>query len=160
MDRLLKPYHPAVKPLAHSEHGIHKIYAFRRMLMAGLPWALILTTIAYFWISGYSFLFFLWMPYVYLINTIYRKKFRFYVSPEAFQVNSSAWGKESKIAQWHKIQYVQLNQSLYQRRRQLATIIVHTAGGKIRVPYIDLELARTVKNYALYKIESATKSWM
>lgn len=130
IDRLLKPYHPAVQSLAHSEHSIHKVYAFRRMMVAGLPSAVILSAIAYFWMNEYAFLFFLWMPYVYMMNNIYRKKFRLYISPEAFQINSGAWGKESRIAAWYKIQYVELNQSIYQRRKQLATIIIHTAGEK------------------------------
>jgi len=75
-------------------------------------------------------------------------------------VNSGAWGKESMIAQWYKIQYLELNQSIYQRQKQLATMIIHTAGGKITIPYIDLKLAQVVNNYALYKIESTGKSWM
>ncbi|MBC7829119.1 MAG: PH domain-containing protein [Chitinophagaceae bacterium] len=158
--RLLEPYHQAVKPVAQSVHGIHKIYPIRRMLVTGLPMALLMAGLAFFWIKEYAVLFLLWLPYAYLINLVYRKKFRFYVSPEAFQVNSGAWGKKSKIAQWYKIQYVELRQSFYQRKKQLATLIIHTAGGKIRVPYIQLDLARAIQNYSLYKIETATKHWM
>jgi putative membrane protein len=130
------------------------------MLVAGLPMAAIVTAITYFYLNEYALLFLLIMPYVYFINVVYQKRFRLYISTEAFQINSGAWGKKSKIAQWYKIQYMQLNQSIYQRRKQLATLIIHTAGGQIRIPYIDLELARTMTNYALYKVESSNKSWI
>lgn len=160
VDRLLESYHQAVKPIAHSAHGIHKIYPFRRMLVSGLPLALITTGLTFFWIEQYSLLCMLWVPYVYFVNIVYQKKFRFYVSPEAFQVNSGAWGKETKIAQWYKIQYVELRQSIYQRKKELASLIIHTAGGKIHIPYIGLDLARVIKNYSLYKVETATKHWM
>jgi putative membrane protein len=160
VDKLLAYYHPAVKPIAHSEHTIHRIYPFRRMLVAGLPMAFVATAVTYFYLNEYAFLFFLLVPYVFCINTIYQRKFRLYISPEAFQINSGAWGKESKIAQWYKIQYLQLNQSIYQRRKQLATLIIHTAGGRITIPYIDLELARTMTNYALFKVEASNKSWI
>ena len=83
-----------------------------------------------------------------------------YVSPEAFQVNSGAWGKEIQIAKWYKIQHLQLNQSVFQRRKKLATLVIHTAAGSIKIPYINLELAQTIKNYALYKVESDERSWI
>ena len=159
VDALLSRYHPAVKPTAHSEHGIHSIYPFRRMLVAGLPLAVVFTAATYLYLREYAFLFFLLMPYVYLINLIYQRRFRLYVSPEAFQVNSGAWGKEAKIAQWYKIQYVEVSQSIYQRRNHLASLHIHTAAGQIHIPYIQLELARIIQNYSLYKVESSSKSW-
>jgi putative membrane protein len=160
VERLLLPYHPGVKSLAHSIHGIHKIYAFRRMIVVGVPSAIIGTVLSFFWIDVYALLFFLFIPYVFLKSSTYQKRFRLYIAPEAFQVNSGAWGKQSKIAQWYKIQYMQLQQSIYQRRRKLATIVIHTAGGKITIPFIELELARTIKNYGLYKVQTSEKSWI
>jgi putative membrane protein len=158
--KLLESYHPAVKSIADSTHTIHKVYPVRRMLLAGIPTAVIMSAIAFIWLKWYALLFFLWVPYVYIINLIYRERFRLYISPEAFQLNSGIWGKKSKLAQWYKIQYMELIQSIYQRRKKLATLVIHTAGGQIKIPYIDIELARMIKNYALYKIESSEKSWM
>ena len=160
VDRLLESYHHMVKPIAHTAHMIDKIFPFRRMLVTGLPVGLIGTALAFFWIEEYALLFLMWIPYVYIMNIIYRKKFRLYLSPEAFQVDSGAWGKETAIAQWYKIQYVELRQSIYQRKKQLASLVIHTAGGKINIPYIRLELARGIQNYSLYKIETATRSWL
>ena len=160
VERLLLHYHPAVKSLAHSIHGISNLYAFRRMLVVGFPSALTGALISFFWIEEYALVFFLLIPYIFLQSSTYQKKFRLYISPEAFQVNSGAWGKQSKIAQWYKIQYLQVCQSIFQRRKELATVVIHTAGGKIKIPYIKLELARAIKNYALYKVQRSDKSWI
>lgn len=158
--RLLSYYHPAVKPNAHTEHRIHPVYAWRRLLMTGLPMALLLTAVTYFYLEQFAFLFLLLLPYVFLVNLVYQRRFRLFISPGAFQVNSGAWGKASTVSQWYKIQYIQLKQSIYQRRKQLATLIVHTAAGQIMIPYIDVQLARTMTDYALYKVESSTESWL
>lgn len=158
--RLLDAYHPAVKSIADSTHTMHRVYPFRRMLVAGIPTAVVLAALAFPWIGWYGLLFLLWVPYAYFLNVIYRNRFRLYISPEAFQLNSGVWGRETKLAKWYKIQYLELTQSMFQRRKKLATVIIHTAGGQIRIPYIDLELAQLIKNYALFKIETSEKSWM
>jgi putative membrane protein len=158
--RLLEQYHPAVKPIAHSTHTIHPIYPVRRMLVSGIPTALILFCIAFTWLYWYALVCLLWIPYVYFLNLAYRRKFHLYLSPEAFQLNTGIWGKKSRLAQWYKIQYMEVSQSIYQRRKKLASLIIHTAGGQIKIPYIDLELARMIKNYALYKVEKSEKSWL
>ena len=160
VERLLTFYHPQVKPTAHSQHRIHKVYALRRMLIEGIPLALLTTVLTSVWLEELSLLFLLWIPYVFLASSVYQKRFRLYVSPEAFQVNSGAWGKEIQIAKWYKIQHLQLNQSVFQRRKKLATLVIHTAAGSIKIPYINLELAQTIKNYALYKVESDERSWI
>ena len=76
------------------------------------------------------------------------------------QVYAGIWGRELQILQWYKIQKVSLHQSNWQKRNQVATIVLYTAGGHIRIPYISLELANSIRNYALYKIESTQKNWL
>ena len=160
VERLLLSYHPDVQSLPHSSYGINSRYPVHRMLVAGFPFSIVGALLSFFWIQEYALLFFLFIPYVFFKTRIYQRRFRLYISAEAFQVNSGAWGKQSKIAQWYKIQYMQLRQSIYQRRKELATVIIHTAGGKITIPFIDLQLACAIKNYGLYKVESSGKSWM
>ena len=160
VDKLLAYYHPVVKPQAHSEHRIHPVYPWRRLFTLTLPTTIVLTAVTYFYLEEFAFFFFLLLPYAFWVNLVYQKRFRLYLSPEAFQINSGSWGKESQVAQWYKIQYVQLKQSIYQRHKQLATVVIHTAGGRIKIPYIEEELARMITNYALYKVESSTRSWI
>ncbi|WP_424288599.1 PH domain-containing protein [Daejeonella sp.] len=52
------------------------------------------------------------------------------------------------------MQSVKISQSPYQQRKFLADLSLHTAGGTITAPYIPLEAARELQNFALFKIES------
>ena len=68
-------------------------------------------------------------------------------------------GREELVLRWDKIQSVSIEQSIYQEGRDLATVYLYTAGGTVTVPYIRLQEAREVINYALYKIESRNNSF-
>ena len=61
---------------------------------------------------------------------------------------------------WHKIQSVQLNQSIYQRQKKVATLKMFTAGGSIIIPFIQEREAFSIYNYILYKTESENQAWM
>jgi putative membrane protein len=70
------------------------------------------------------------------------------------------FGQEWILLQWYKIQSVEMKQTIFQRRRGLASLRLYTAAGSISVPFIDKDAANQVVNYALYKIESSKESWM
>ena len=54
--RLLEYYHPAVKPVAHSEHRIHRVYPITQNACAGLPMAVVATGLTYFYLEEYALL--------------------------------------------------------------------------------------------------------
>jgi putative membrane protein len=161
IERIARHYHEQVQPAAQSVHCIHSVYPFRRMLLMGIiPIAVLLVL---FWVIKWdnrALLFLLWIPYVFANAFVYRNNFRLYVSPDAFQVNSGIWGRSVRIVKWYKIQNISLQQSIYQRHKGLADIQLVTAGGKITIPYISLELAHMILNYALYEVERSGRSWM
>jgi len=60
-----------------------------------------------------------------------------------------------------KIQSIEFKQSIFIKRRKLASIIIYTAAGSnLRIPYIDEYLARDLYDYLLYSIESSDNAWM
>lgn len=59
-----------------------------------------------------------------------------------------------------RVQAVQINQSIFQRRNALATVVVETAGGLVRIPFIPVEEARLLADYLLYKSEVTHSDWM
>jgi len=61
---------------------------------------------------------------------------------------------------WHKLQSAQLKQSIYQRSKGLANLVVYTAGGTIRIWFIPLEAARLLSDFILFKTESTKESWL
>jgi membrane protein YdbS with pleckstrin-like domain len=58
------------------------------------------------------------------------------------------------------VQQIQINQNLYQRAHNLATLHFITAGGNVELPYIKYATAKQLTDYALYEIESKNELWM
>ena len=60
---------------------------------------------------------------------------------------------------YRKVQRVTVTRSPLQRRKGLATLRVYMASGSVRIPYIEHELARQLRDYILYKVESSRQAW-
>jgi putative membrane protein len=139
---------------------IHRAYIYRRLLIIGLfPTAALL---GIFWPQwGEQALIFLLYPMmVALYVWLYQRKFRLWAFGEELLIRRGFLGEEFILLQWYKLQLVVLQQSMYERRHQLATITLHTASGRIIVRYIPLETARAILNYSLYQVERSQRSWM
>ena len=157
---ILKDYHDRLPINDLTPVRIQKVYIIRKIMINGVLLSICLFSIFWFIISQNAFLFFLIIPYVALSSWLYQRKFRLWAIPEAFQVQKGIFGSEEMIMIWTKIQSIQLGQSIYQRRRKLATLKLFTAGGIITIPFIKEQEAMDVFNYALYKTESGNKNWM
>ncbi len=74
---------------------------------------------------------------------------------------SKGWVYPSTLAlKFFKLQNVTLSQSIFQKRRGLASITFYTAAGDETMPHIPLQEAREIYNYVLYKIQQDSRSWM
>ncbi|MDZ7849006.1 MAG: PH domain-containing protein [Owenweeksia sp.] len=65
-----------------------------------------------------------------------------------------------QIVKFYKLQSVSWSQSIFQKRRGLASIHFYTAAGDLSMPHIPLGEAYQVYNYCLYKIETDKRGWM
>lgn len=139
---------------------IHRSYVIRRLLFLTLPVLLVVIGLVSFAWQWNSLWLLLWLPYSYGINILYWKNFRFWVTSEGLQYYKSTWGKAEAILNWKNIQYVRVRQSIYQRRKGLATIILNTAGGRFEIPYLTYDQAIDISNYGLYRVESSQQNWM
>lgn len=161
IDQLLSHYHGLVQPTATTDHGIHSAYTTRHTLLMGvLPVACLLTILLLLNWNPWLFLILLWIPLIALHAFIFRRNFRLYIAPDALQVNSGIWGRKTQIVRWYKAQQVIVKQSIYQRRKALATLHLSTAGGTIIIPYIPVKLAQQIQAYTLYEVERSTRAWM
>jgi len=158
--RLLTRYHDDIQQTADSVHRIQPVYAFRRMLIPGLPVTVVLVLIFFPWLSWNALYFSGYLMIQFVNAYFFSKYFRLYISEKAIEVKQGIWGREIRLMCWNKLQHFELKQSIYQRSANLATVILHTAGGSIKIPFITLTLAHAICNYALYKTEESTKSWM
>ena len=60
---------------------------------------------------------------------------------------------------FRKAQGATVRRSPLQRRKGLASLVVHLASGDITVPYIDFETACRLRDYLLFKAESSRLPW-
>ena len=60
---------------------------------------------------------------------------------------------------FRKAQSVSVKESPLQRRRGLATLEVQLSSGVVTVPYVELDTARTLRDYILYRVESSPLRW-
>ncbi len=89
------------------------------------------------------------------------KKHYFRISEKLIENSTGAVGQKFSRMFNFKVQTVKYKQTIFQRRKNLATLKIYTAGGKVlSMPYINSDLAFELYNYLLYKAESNNKKWM
>ncbi len=157
---ILKDYHQLLPVTILKPLSVDKAYIARNILLKGILPAGVLCFISWFAISWYAAFFLLLIPYVALSSWLFRKKFNMWSVPEAIQINKGIFGSEVSIMIWGKIQCIHFKQSIFQRRKKLATLKLFTAGGAVTIPFIKQEEAVKIYNYALFKIESENKKWL
>ena len=59
-----------------------------------------------------------------------------------------------------KVNGVEVTQGMFERKRGLATVELHTADGAISIGMIPLDEAKAVRDLALMVSETNTKAWM
>jgi len=160
VDEILKDYHEQLPINELVPVRTEKVYITRKILINGVLISVLLFSIGWFVIKWYAALFFLLIPYEAFTAWLFCRKFRLWMVEDALQVRKGIFGTEKSVLFWYKIQAAHFRQSIFQRRRNLATLKLFTAGGIITIPFIKKETAMKIYNYALYKTESGKKHWM
>ncbi|MEM6967203.1 MAG: PH domain-containing protein, partial [Bacteroidota bacterium] len=161
LDAVRGAYFPEEKYLNFEEHVIHPLVIYRRVLYIGLLPAGFLAL--NFWWRGAgddAWWSLAWVAIVLLFSWIYQRNFRYYVSDEGIRISTAIIGKTVTLLKWFKIQGVEIQQGIYQRRKDLCNLVFHTAAGTVKIPYIELGKAKRIQDFVLYKIESSEESWM
>jgi len=60
----------------------------------------------------------------------------------------------------YKIQAVEFKQTIFQKRRKLASLVLMNASGTLTIPYINELLAKQIYDYLLFHTETSEKEWM
>lgn len=153
---LLHHYHPQ---LPKSTEGLFmsKAYFVRQVLYAAVAVGL---CVLISWLLGWHQAYWLGLVFpVWILRAgFHRKNFSASISAEAIQVNHSIFSKSHILLRWDKVVSVSVKQSIFQRSRMLATVILYTGGGKMKLPYIKYSEACQVRDYALYKTEVLSKN--
>ena len=99
---------------------------------------------------------------IFMVFTFYlsfRKK-RYGYNNEMVVIRGGAYGDKTEMLPIYKIQSLSKKQTPYQRRNDLANLVIHTAAGKVAIPYIDCNRAQAIMDRFLYLIEVDRRKWM
>lgn len=99
---------------------------------------------------------------VVILNAIYRYKKMYFGIDDNYMVvcGGNFINTITTIAEINKIQAVTYSQTIFQKHRNLASIHFFTAGKALKIPHVNVEKAKNIKNYLLFKVESSAKDWM
>jgi len=138
---------------------VSPFYMRSRILFIGVVPALILTAITWPLMGVLSLLFLLWiLPVAALAYRHWRRAGYLHDDNEIIR-RSGLLGFRTSGLLLRKVQRVSVTQSRYQRRKNLASLRLYMASGSVRIPYIGHEMAKQLRDYILYKVESSDKAW-
>lgn len=88
-------------------------------------------------------------------------KKRFYkISGTMLLVGSGLLETHHTYFELFKVQNIKMKQTIFQKRSNVADLILQTASGKIKIPCIQYKNAIEIYNHTLYKVETSKTSWM
>ena len=160
ISQILESYHPLLPVNEMIPLRVHHDYVLNSVLLKGLLPTLILGGLTFPFFGSNSLWFLLLIPLTLFQSMLFKKIFRYWANAVAVQMYRGVYGTEEAVLRWNNIQKVRLRQSAFQRRRNLATVRIQTAGGRIVVPFVKVEEAQAIVNIALYTIERENQPWM
>ena len=137
----------------------NKVYFRRHWLYYGwLPAVLISPVLFLDW--KYIFPIVVWILFMFIISRLTQRKSYFQISEDQIRVSSGAISHKFKQMEFHKVQHVEFSQSIFLKKRRVASLRIGNASGFIRIPFIDEKIARTLHDYLLYYAETSGRFWM
>jgi len=135
-------------------------YSMRMPVLINVLIPMLVTAITYS-IEGdlATLLFLLWIPIAVLHIFKSWQHAGFHYTDDGLVRRSGTLGYRTVALLYRKVQRVTVSQSRLQRRKDLATLRVYMASGSVRIPYIEHELARQLRDVILCKVESSDKAW-
>lgn len=135
-----------------AKKSIHPSYILFQSIFIGLPIALILSGTAAIWLSWNGLIIgTVFMVYFSITMRVFFKKTCFAYTREGIEISKGIWGIRHQLLHWKHIQFVSINSSPFQRKRQLCTLQLHTGTEDVVIPFISANEGRFIMNYALAK---------
>lgn len=148
----LQPKSPSFRPIAMN-------FVRSRFLLFGLLPSL-LAVLLYFFLLGKAALFFLiWIPVSAFAAWVYYRKYGFAIGANGMVLRKGFIGYQTTAFLFRKVQRISVTQTPRQKRKGLATIRFFLASGSLRLPYVDNQMAKDLRDYILYKVETSRRAW-
>jgi putative membrane protein len=85
----------------------------------------------------------------------------YYKIDESFLTTGNGFiESNTNILELHKIQSVEWSQSIFQKRKKIASLKVFTASSRLSIPYIKEDMAKAVMDFIIFRVTSSQKNWM
>ncbi len=160
LNAIRRTYWQEEETLEFKQHSISKLICWRQVLYMGiLPTIGLIVWTFRIW-SWLSLLWLLLIPLVYLLSLRYHRNWKYFLNEDGIRTTSGIFTMSHALLQWYKVQSVEIRQSIYQRRKDVANLTLFTAAGSVSIPYIELEKAQAIHDFVLYKVEIDTRNWM
>lgn len=88
------------------------------------------------------------------------KKSYFNINNQQICISKGAISQQWKQMELFKIQAVEFKQTIFQKKRKLASLVLMNASGVVTIPYISETIAIQLYDYLLYHTETSEKEWM
>ncbi len=140
-------------------HPINKRYILKTLLLT-LLLPVVLISIPFviqqhFWVMSFYLLPLLCYP---LVAKRWRN-YRYGKTGEYGLIRTGFIGHKQVLFPLFKVQRATISQSIVQKRRNLATLTIYLASGKMRIPYMPVEHARQWFDQIYAKIETDARPW-
>jgi putative membrane protein len=161
VEKLLRPLYGDELEYEKDRFGPSNWYRYRLFLVRALiPAALLSASYLYtqnwqvFILAGLWLLIGAWWSHRFV------KTYSINVNAELLDLRRGVFTRRQDLLANYKVQAVTMQQSPYQRRHALVSLVLHTAGGDLKLPFIDIERAQAMRDFYLYRVETDSRDWM
>ncbi len=153
LHQIIAPYQSVWPTENGVPHKVHHAYGWRMTVLIGLPVCILLSVLVCLWKLWLVICPILAFVYYAISNLIAQRNFQYWYNYQTIQITKGVWGREHVLLNLSRVQHVEVKTSPYLRAKQLATLVLHTAGDTVEIPYISLEQANYLADCCLLNIE-------
>lgn len=146
-------------PRSGTFKPISKSYIRSRFVLFGVIPTVILVTYFSIVAEFLGVFFLVWLPITAFIVWVYYRKYGYAISENGMVLRRGFIGFQTTAFLYRKVQRIGITQSLLQERKGLASIRFYLASGSLRLRYVDFNMAKQLRDYILYKVQSSNQAW-
>jgi putative membrane protein len=143
-----------------ESHGVSERIVFRQLIFNGFLPVVLLMIFTWSWLKAGVWIWLLLLPFAWFYGKRYHKNWLWQVNNDGLLAQWGVFGRRTVLLPWYKVQAISLQTSWFLEKRGLVSLLVFTAGGAIKIPFIAIEKASALQDFVLYKIETDTRNWM
>ncbi|MBT8092447.1 MAG: PH domain-containing protein, partial [Gammaproteobacteria bacterium] len=107
----------------------------------------------------WSLLALLWIPMAAACAWMFYRRRGYFLGANGIMLRRGFVGFRTNAFLHRKVQRISVTQTPSQRRHRLATVRFFLASGTLKLPYVDHTLAKQLRDYVLYRVETSRLAW-